>query len=332
MPDQAKSNVRPRLGRGLSSLINSSIGSAEQPKPQAVTHSVTSTYIPVSAGAIIASATAAPDKTGSPLEVPVDKISPNPYQPRREFKAEDLRDLSKSIAQQGILQPLVVCHSSDGDHNYVLIAGERRLRAAKQAGLAKVPCVVRQASPQQMLEWALIENIQRADLNAMERAQAYQQHMDRFAISSAQLAERLGEPRTTVANYLRLLELCDDLQKMLKEGALSFGHAKVLAGLTGAPQRQIELARRVATESLSVRQLEVLAAQAPAEPANASVKPARPKAAYVSDLEEQLTRSLGTHVRIIPGRAKYTGRVVVEYYSLDDFESLCSRMGVAVER
>ena len=277
--------------------------------------------------------------SGTPIELPVTRIAPNPYQPRREFSSDDLRDLAQSIKQQGILQPLVVTHASgnagNGQDSFVLIAGERRLRAARQAGLTKVPCIIRQATRQQMLEWALIENIQRADLNPVEKALAYQDYMDRFQLSVADAAEKLGQARTTVANFLRVLELPDEVQAMLVGGQLSFGHAKVLAGLAGAPDRQSELARRVVAETLSVRQLETLATAPPpaqADPAVPSVaKVIKSKAAYLRDLEEQLSRVIGTKVFVMPGRAKNTGRLVIEYYNLDDFDRISEKLGLSIE-
>ena len=324
MADTAKT-PRPRLGRGLSSLIVNSapppVVAAPEAQPQPAT--TEGTYMAVTAPTISAD---------SIRKIAIEKISPNPYQPRRQFDPEQLSQLAQSISQQGILQPLVIAESVEGDgHPFVLIAGERRLRAAKQAGLAEVPCVVRKATRQQMLEWAIIENIQREDLNPVERALAYRDYMDRFTLSAADAAQKLGQPRTTVLNYLRILDLCDEIQKMLLDGTLSFGHAKVLAGVAGDPDRQIALAKRVIHETLSVRQLEALAAAAPAAKQDAPARPTRIKAAYLRDLEEQLTRAVGTRVNILPGKAKNSGRLVVEYYSLDDFDRIVKGLGLTVE-
>lgn len=326
MAEQAKS-AKPRLGRGLSSLITNSAATAEpapassQPQPAAT--AVPGTYVPVPA----------PHAGGEAIrELEIDRITPNPLQPRRQFDAEQLAQLAQSISQQGILQPLVVANSADGDgHPFVLIAGERRLRAARQAGLAKVPCVIRAATRQQMLEWALIENIQREDLNPVERALAYRDYMDRFKLSAPDAAQKLGQPRTTVLNYLRILDLCDDVQKMLLDGSLSFGHAKILASLAGDAERQAVLAKRVVAEALSVRQLEALVAAGASPARPAEPRPARVKAAYLRDLEDQLTRAVGTRVSILPGKAKHSGRLVVEYYSLDDFDRIAKNLGVTVE-
>ena len=319
MAEQAKTQ-KPRLGRGLSSLISNSAGLSAPAQGDPAAEPGAYVSEPAALGEAV-------------REIGIDKISPNPFQPRRDFDPEELAGLAQSISQQGILQPLVIARSADGDgHPYTLIAGERRLRAARQAGLAKVPCVLRPATRQQMLEWALIENIQRADLNPIERAAAYRDYMDRFNLSAADAAGKLGQPRTTVANYLRLLDLCDDIQKMLLDGTLSFGHAKVLAGLAGDADRQLLLAKKVLAETLSVRQLEALASAAPGAPEQSPpARPARMKAAYLRDLEEQLTQAVGARVTILPGRAKHTGKLVIEYYSLDDFDRLAARLGVSVE-
>jgi len=270
------------------------------------------------------------------VDIPLDDIASNPFQPRREFKEDELAELAASIVQQGMIQPLVVVKAQDpgADRPYVLVAGERRLRAARIASLAAVPCIIREADRRQMVEWALVENIQRADLNPLDRARAYREYMDRFSLTHAQAAERLGEPRATVTNYLRILDLEDSVQQMLLDDLLTFGHAKILAGLTGSPQRQVALAKRVAANKLSVRGLERLVdgAKAPDEarpPAPAGDEPGRP--AYVRDLEEQLTRAVGTRVSIKPGRATNTGRIVIEYYSLDDFDRIGAALGLKPE-
>ncbi len=381
MAEQVKAaGAKPRLGRGLSSLIVNSaeviaspvtpVTPADLPKtvyvpvaapaggphqPVAVPTAAAVQVAPARAATQVASevsATSAAPKgdavapgtdqhkqpvateaDGPHQEIAVSKIAPNPYQPRREFNAEDLAELAASIKEQGILQPLVVAPAADAtsDCPFVLIAGERRLRASRLAGLTKVPCIIKQATRQQMLEWALIENVQRTDLNPVERAVAYRDYMDRFNLSVADAAQRMGQPRTTVANYLRILDLCDDVQKLLLEGTLTFGHAKVLAGLAGQEARQVELAKRIVAETLSVRQLETLAAISPQQEQAPPQRTIHTKAAYLRDLEDQLTRAVGTRVTIMPGRAKHTGRLVIDYYSLDDFDRFCSALGLKVE-
>ena len=308
---------RPRLGRGLSSLI---VNSAEQSADDRAYQHVTG-LPPVE--------TIQHAPPGQPQEISIDQIAPNPYQLRRQFKPEELAELTDSILRQGVLQPLIVAKSQEGaDQHYVLIAGERRLRAARQAGLSTVPCVIRAATGQQMLEWALIENIQRADLNPVERAAAYRDYMERFNLTQAEVAERMGQPRATIANYLRILDLQDDIRQMLIDSTLTFGHAKLLAGQAD-PARQLRLARKVVNGCLSVRQLEALLAE-PTE-APPSAQPARTKAPFIADLEQRLTQALGSRVTIHPGRDKNSGRIVIDYYSLDDFDRIANVLGMKTE-
>ncbi len=332
MGKQSRTVGKPnRLGRGLSSLIHSSTAMAEPPGAGL------SSASGADGDAETAQTPVTPTvSSGKPLEVPVEKIAPNPHQPRRTFAQDALAELTASVRQQGVLQPVLVVRSagSDGESPYVLIAGERRLRAAKLAGLDTIPCYVRQANEQQMLEWSLIENIQRSDLNAVERAQAYRNYMDRFSLTQAEVAERTAESRAGVANYLRLLDLCDDVQAMLVGGKLSFGHGRALAGLAGKSELQEKLAKRIVDGMMSVRQAEQLVAaardgkdQAPGHaPAGKRSKPP-----YVRDLESQLTRAVGTRVVIQPGRARNTGRIVIDYYSLDEFERIAGSLGFQPE-
>jgi ParB family chromosome partitioning protein len=324
----AQSSQKKRLGRGLSSLISNP---NQVPPAPSTRDGYESQATPGSAGD-----TKSAVVNGVPREIDVERISPNPLQPRREFAEEELRDLARSIEAQGVLQPLIVAPARQGgeEESFTLIAGERRLRAAKLAGLRAVPCVIRRASSQQMLEWALIENLQREDLNPIERARAYQEYIQRFSLTQAQAGERLGEPRATIANHLRLLELESEMQQMVIEGDLSFGHAKLLAGASGDPERQREWARTIVAEGLSVRQAEQLIAAAQQQEAKTDEpqqKRARAKAAYIQDLEERLTASVGTRVRILPGRGKHSGRIVVEYYNLDDFDRISSALGLPAE-
>jgi ParB family chromosome partitioning protein len=326
MNKQARSvNASSRLGRGLSSLIHSS-AAVDEMDGSALSRAAG--YVPEGSRISIEAAAAA----GVPLEVPVDAIAPNPHQPRRTFPPEALAELAASIRQQGVLQPVLVVRSSGGEGQapYVLIAGERRLRAAREAGLATIPCLIRQASDQQMLEWSLIENIQRSDLNAVERAQAYRHYMDRFGLTQAEVAERTGESRAGVANYLRVLDLCDEVQAMLVSEALTFGHARALAGLAGQAELQQKLAKRIVGEGLSVRQAEQMVAAArdsQAPPAGKARRETISKPPYLLDVESRLTRAVGTRVAIVPGRAKNTGRIVIDYYSLDDFDRIAGWLG-----
>ncbi len=320
--------TRPRLGRGLSSLIRSS-RDREQPAGE---------YRPVSDDAAAAAAPEAPTPpaAGSVAAIPLASIRRNPYQPRRSFDEESLGAMAESIRTHGVLQPVLVAEAGiiEGRACYELIAGERRLRAAELAGVTELPAIVRRTTPQQMLELALIENIHRTDLNPLDRAGAYRDLMDRFSLTQQQVAERVGEARASLANYLRLLDLCDEGQRLVGEGTLSFGHGKVLAGLTGQPDLQADLARRAAREKLSVRQLEALLEEAAARTGQEPERQppaARERAAYVVDLEGQLTEAIGARVHIRPGRGKHSGRIVIEYHGLEDFDRIAAAFGLELE-
>jgi len=336
MNQQARSVTAPsRLGRGLSSLIHSSVD-ADAADPPALSRAAGYMQevggVPVGPAPRVGSPADADSTAGVALEVPVDAIAPNPHQPRRTFQPEALAELTASIRQQGVLQPILVVRSPGGagEAPYVLIAGERRLRAARDAGLSTIPCLIRQASEQQMLEWSLIENIQRSDLNAVERAQAYRHYMDRFGLTQAQVAERTGDSRANVANYLRVLDLCDEVQVMLVSGQLAFGHARALAGLAGQAEIQRKVAKRIVGEGLSVRQAEQIVAAAhdsPGAPAGKARRETPVKPPYIMDVESRLTQAVGTRVAITPGRAKNTGRIVIDYYSLDDFDRIAGWLG-----
>ena len=318
------SNQRPRLGRGLSSLIVNTAPPAEtvEAAPQAD---------PQGTGAYVSHAhdeTAAEART--PVEIPVDKIAPNPYQPRKKIDPDELAHLAESIRQQGILQPLLVAPNTTGD-DYILIAGQRRLAAAKEAGLENVPVMIREASDEQILEWAIIENIQRADLNPVERATAYRDSIDRFKLTQAQLAQRLGTSRESISNYLRILDLCDDVQGLLLADKLSFGHARALAGLSGKPAKQLAMARKVVDKQLSVRQLEALVAAAQSlDPAAAAPRARAAKSAYIVDLEQQLTQQLASRVTISPAKKANSGKLTIDYHSLDDFDRIVEALGVSI--
>jgi len=321
--------TKRRLGRGLSSLISSSVPPADESTARQPIRVPTGDHT----GSAIDVA-AQPPEHARPEEIPIDQIAPNPHQPRRDFDSEQLAELAASIAEQGILQPLLIAPKGDNpvDRPYVLIAGERRLRAAANTGLQTVPCLVRDADSRQLLEWALIENIHRADLNPIDRARAYRDYIDRFSLTQSQASQRLGQPRATIANYLRLLDLSDDVQELLLTGRLSFGHAKVLAGVAGRPDRQLALAGKAAARNLSVRQLESLvAAEQDSGPDSPSPKRRATKPPYVLDLEQQLSHSVGTRVTIRTGRAKHTGAITIDFYSLDDFDRITRALGAEVE-
>lgn len=326
MSETSKQAVsKPRLGRGLSSLITNSVALARQD------HQYESQFAERGDGKMPISSASA-----SAREIPIEQIGPNPYQPRHNIDDSQLAELADSIAAEGILQPLIVAPASNpqSEQPYVLIAGQRRLRAAARAGLKTVPCVLRSPSDRQKLQWALIENIQRTDLNPIERASAYRELMDRFSLTQVEAAKHLSQPRTTVANYLRILDLPDKVQELLASGSISFGHAKALASLPGQTELQISLARRAASDGLSVRRLEAIVANhlgsKPSDSPDSTKRKPPVKAAYVRDLEEQLSSTVGTRVRIMPGRAKNTGRIVIDYYNLDDFDRISGNLGLNI--
>ena len=323
----SRDSNRPRLGRGLSSLIRNSAQSPARGEYEPSSPEGPSEY----AGQpdVAAQARSSADRA----VIPVAHIEMNPYQPRRDFDEAALARLAESIRRYGLLQPVVVTELADGPggRRYRLIAGERRLRAAVMAGVREIPCIVRRASRQEMLELALVENIHRADLNPIERAEGYRDLMDRFSLSQEQLAERLGQPRSTIANHLRLLELCSDVQALVRSGALSLGHAKVLAGLAGKEQVQRALARRVVREGLSVRALEQAVAGLEGRSAGEGEAAGPRRAAYILELERQISEALGTKVAVRPGRGKHVGRIVIHYYSLDDFDRIVEALGVEID-
>jgi ParB family chromosome partitioning protein len=245
------------------------------------------------------------------------RIRPNPYQPRREFRAEELEELAASIREHGLLQPIVV-RSAAGD--YEIVAGERRFRACQRLGLATIPALVRTADDTQMLELALIENIQRENLNAIEEARAYQAYVQRLDLTQEQAAQRLGKSRSTVANMLRLLDLPGDVQELVSRGTLSMGHARAILAVSDA-EAQRALARRVETEALSVRDIERLAREWGASPRVTDPAPvATERSAHVIDIERQLAERLGTKVSIRDRLGH--GRISIDYYSADDLERL----------
>lgn len=325
MADKSKTRTKHpkrRLGRGLSSLITSSVATSAQEGQYESAIEVPETREAIQLNVAAGEST---------RNIPTSDIAPNPYQPRRDFSEAGLAELTESIRQQGILQPILIAPAGPGASKpFVLVAGERRLRAAQKAELDSIPAIIREATAQQMAEWALVENLQRSDLNPIERAEAYHQYMQQFNLTHAQAAEKLGEPRATISNYLRILDLCNAVQELLRKGELTFGHAKVLAGLVNQPEKQAKLARKIVAKGLSVRNLEQLVAGA-GQPQETTTKVSAAKPAYLRDLEEQLTHSVGTRVHVKPGRKKNTGKIVIDYYNLDDFDRISSALGAKID-
>ena len=254
----------------------------------------------------------------APVEIPISRIRGNPYQPRQRVEQNSLESLAASIVIHGVLQPVIVTEGLDG---YQLVAGERRVRAAQMAGLDHVPAIVRQLTERDQLAVALVENVQRADLNPIEEAHAYRQLADEFSLTQDEIATRVGRARSTVANTLRLLDLDPSLQQALGEGNITEGHARALAGASPVVQRQ--LVEAVMARALSVRQTEELVRRLRDRPAVAA-RPAADSDANMDRLEEELRHALGTKVVLV--RSRKGGRIVIEYYSDEEFSRLYDRL------
>jgi ParB family chromosome partitioning protein len=295
---------RQALGRGLAALIP---GAPAPPAP-----------------GLVARRTSDSARDGV-RTIAVEEIHPSPGQPRTVFDDARLDELAASIRTQGIIQPLIV-RARGGENGYELIAGERRWRAAQRAGLHEVPAVVRDVAPTQAFEMALVENLQREDLNPLEEAAGYQRLVDEFGYTQEQLSERVGKDRSTVANALRLLRLPESVRALVAEGRLSMGHARALLGLEAEAAME-RLARKIVAAELSVRKVEELVrkardeARAPA-PATAA---ARPPSASARDLSLRLTRALGTRVEVVEvGQER--GQIAIHYHSLDQLDALLERL------
>jgi ParB family chromosome partitioning protein len=280
--------TKPRLGRGLNALIGE------------------------------------PGDGGVPTALAVGHIQNNPFQPRKQFDDDELLALSESIRNHGVLQPLVVRKTGD---TFQLIAGERRLRAAQLAGLAEVPVHVVPFDDQQVFEAALVENIQRSDLNPIEKAQGFKDYLDKFGLTQEQLGAKLGLDRTTVSNLLGLLNLPDEVREAVRLGQISLGHAKVLKGVPD-PERQVALCRETIVKNYSVHALELLLKQQKAEAtpsAERAPKDAVEKTAHVKGIEDDLRQRLAVRIEI-KVKAKDRGQIVIGFESNDDFERVVSAL------
>jgi len=256
---------------------------------------------------------------GGVQQVAVDAIQPNPRQPRIHFKEEELLELAASIREHGVIQPLIVTPNSDG--TFILIAGERRWQAAQKAGLRTVPVITRQASNQELLEIALIENVQRADLNSMEEAEAYRQLVEEFGLSHEAVAKRVGKSRVAVTNTLRLLTLADVVKQALVDGKITEGHARALLALS-TQKAQASALQTVINLSFSVRQTEEYMRKLGGQKPIKARKPSRN--ADVNDVEKRLQRSLGTKVALKHG--KKGGTVTIYYYSGEELDALLEKL------
>jgi ParB family chromosome partitioning protein len=296
---------RRALGKGLESLLPS------RPAPATV---------PV--------ITAIAEPTGKPLEIPLDHIERNPFQTRTRFDEAQLMELTQSIAASGVVQPIVVrqLHPPNGQVKYQLITGERRWLASRKAGKSTIPAIVRQASDEQTLEMTIVENLQRADLNPMEQARAYQRLSHDFKMTQEQMATRTGKERASVANFLRLLRLPEPIQHKVESGDLSFGHARTLLSLDSA-ESITSAAQKVMALNLSVRQTEsyVQGLINPEAKPKKETKSNQPEDPNVREAQDRLQRTLGLKVHIEDKKGK--GRVIIEYSGLEDFDSILTALG-----
>ena len=262
------------------------------------------------------------------MMVPIEKIEPNPDQPRRRFADEALSELAESIRAKGVIQPLIVRRSPRRDGAFEIVAGERRWRAAQRAQVHELPVILRDFDDTEVLEVAIIENIQRADLNPVEEAAGYRQLMDRFGHTQEKLSQALGKSRSHIANLLRLLTLPDDVLEMLRTGELSAGHARALV----TTEDPVTLAREIVRKGLSVREAEALAKRS--RP-GAAVRPQAPRKAKDADtrvLETDLAAALGMSVSIDHDEASGKGRLTIGYKSLDELDDLCGRLSATAAR
>jgi ParB family transcriptional regulator, chromosome partitioning protein len=305
-----------RLGRGLEALLGSPLPAPQPPAPQ------------LSAAAPAASTpTQASDQLPAAPRVSVYDIEANPYQPRRDFDEAEIDSLADSLQEHGLLQPVVVRRVEE---RYQLVAGERRLRAAIKAGWADVPVQVIEADDRQTAELAIVENLQRKDLNALEKAASFQRYLETYGCTQEELARRLRLDRSTIANLIRLLELPDAVRQAVRSGEISQGHARALLSL-GDEQEQVVFCGRIVSEGLSVRAIEGLVQETvrSADAGTLSVHPAdatggrsaKSPSAHVGALEQELRTALGTKVDIRQ-TAKGRGRIVVHFSSHDEFERL----------
>jgi ParB family chromosome partitioning protein len=262
---------------------------------------------------------------GKPREIPLDQIDPNPYQTRSQVNEDQLAELAASIAANGVVQPVLVRPQAGG--RFQLIAGERRWRASRLAGKATIPAILRQVSDEQAMEITIVENLQRADLNAMEQARAFERLSREFHMTQEQMAQRTGKDRATVANFLRLLKLPSSVQVRVESGELSFGHARALLAFEHAEEID-KAAQRVVALSLSVRQTEnyVQGILHPEGKPKKDPKPKPPLDPNVRDAQQRLQRALGLKVSIEDRNGR--GKVIIEYARLEDFDALMERFSL----
>ncbi len=319
--------TKKALGRGLDALINGGVVRSVAVEPPHVEVAIAPPGPTTTVAQPLGAAPPAGNASGV-RHLGIDTIDRSPFQPRTEFDPEQLRELAASIKQRGVIQPLLVrpLSGSGETRRYELVAGERRWRAAREAGLTTVPAIIREASDEEALEIALIENLQREDLNAIEEARAYDQLATQFKLTQEQIAEKVGRSRAAVANSTRLLGLPTEVQSWVADDRLSVGHAKAILGLA-SPTEQRLVAERVLKRSLTVRETEQLVEQLKGEgKVRSRVLTATVKSAHVLAIEERLQQKFGTHVNVHHGKKK--GRIEIEYYGNDDLARLLDILGI----
>ena len=329
--------TKKALGRGLDALINGGVVRTAVIEPPHVDPARSGVEVAVrplgSRPEVSPHADEQSVRTGGAVRhVGIDTIERSRLQPRTEFDPEQLRELADSIKQRGVIQPLLVRPIGDRGteaaptFRYELIAGERRWRAAREAGLTTVPAIVREASDQEVLEIALIENLQREDLNPIEEAHAYEQLVMQFKLTQEQIAEKVGRSRAAVANAMRLLALPAEVQSWIADNRLSVGHAKAILGVSIAEEQRL-VAERVLKRNLTVRETEKLVEQLKGDAkVHRRAMGSTIKSAHILAIEERLQQKLGTHVAVYHGKKK--GRIEIEYYGNDDLTRLLALLGV----
>jgi ParB family transcriptional regulator, chromosome partitioning protein len=295
--------TRPALGKGLSALISEETVASVATEREAT-------------------------KESGPLLLPLSQIKPNPNQPRKKFSEESIAELAASIKERGVLQAILVAAVSDG--SYLIVAGERRWRAAQKAGLKEIPAIVKEASEPEQFQMALIENIQREDLNPVEQAQGYQRLQNEFNMTQEKIAQVIGKDRAVIANTLRLLNLPDEMRQALVDGKISAGHGRALAALDD-PAARDALYRRTISENLPVRAVEQAVRVHKQPSAREHVRTAgyepKPKSPEARAIEEELQRALGRKVEMQIARSpSLKGWIRLEFYSLDDFDRLIAQL------
>lgn len=340
----------PRLGRGLSSLMSSPVKVHPSAEPDDLVEPTVIETVAVesdeakrgkgttgsSKADVKPPAAAKPESPTQTQEqsgltyLKVSSLQPNRHQPRQRFDEAALKRLADSIASEGVMQPIVARPCVDQPGRYEVVAGERRWRAAQLAGLVKMPVIVRNLNDRQIAEWALIENLQREDLNPIERAEAFSRLIEQFGLSHEEAGGRVGMDRSSISNHLRLLSLNDTVKDLIGEGLLSMGQARAILGLSDPVQQQL-LAERVVRQGMSVREVESEVRKISSGATSPGKTTRRAKAPFLADLEKQIAEQLGTKVAIKSGRKKGSGTLSIEFYSLDQFDSLVGKLGVKTD-